>query len=146
KRVSSTRFFKENSSPLKKLLFHLGYFFWKTVVLPFLILYHKIDVVICPDYVAPSFGWGRLKLPVFHDAFFWQHEDHYTPRGREYYKALTRWGALGNTIILTTSDYSTACLIEHFGQRRYEVVYQSTEPGLTTSREPVFQLKSKGYL
>ena len=38
---------------LFRLYFHAYYFFWKQVMLPFRILKHKPDVLICPDFVAP---------------------------------------------------------------------------------------------
>ncbi|MDB2599279.1 hypothetical protein N9X83_00615, partial [Flavobacteriaceae bacterium] len=45
--------FLNPKSKLSRLYFHLYYFFWKQIILPFKILKHKPNVLICPDYVAP---------------------------------------------------------------------------------------------
>ena len=55
---------------------HIRFLLWKQVVLPFLFLRGKYDVLICPDYVAPWLVASR-SVPVFHDVSFWVHREHY---------------------------------------------------------------------
>ena len=54
----------------RHLFFHLHTLFWKQLVIPFLILWHRPKAVIFPDYHAPFWNLPCEKIIVFHDIFF----------------------------------------------------------------------------
>ena len=65
-----------SNGPIGKALSHIQFLLWKQVILPFLFLRGKYDILICPDYVAPWLVASR-SVPVFHDVSFWVHKEHY---------------------------------------------------------------------
>lgn len=91
---------------LLKWYFHLYYFFWKQIILPFKILKHKPDVLICPDFVAPLWHLKTLKLCVIHDTLFWDYPKNYNKLWRKYYIKLINLGLRGNSSVITTSKYA----------------------------------------
>jgi len=122
-------------NPENRLLrwrFHLYYFFWKQIILPFKILKHKPDVLICPDFVAPLWQLRTLKLCVIHDTLFWDYPKNYNALWRKYYIKLIHLGLRGNASVITTSKYA---------KRKLERLFLKKTPSIIV----IFQsfLKSK---
>ena len=112
---------------LSRLYFHFYYFFWKQIILPFKILKHKPNVLICPDFVAPLWRLKTLKLCVIHDTLFWDYPKNYSPLWRKYYTKLISLGLRGNSSIITTSNYVKSNLESLFSKQNFSinVIYQS---------------------
>lgn len=97
--------FKKGNA-LATLTFHFYTLIWKQVLLPFLVMRKRADVLICPDYFAPIWRLRARKLVVFHDAFFWQNPQHYNRRWLSYFKKMIQWGLSGNSTVVTVSHAS----------------------------------------
>ena len=112
---------------LSRLCFHIYYFFWKQIILPFKILKHKPNVLICPDYVAPLWRLKTLKLCVIHDTLFWDYPKNYNPLWRKYYIKLISLGLRGNSSVITTSNYAKSNLESLFSKHNFSIIaiYQS---------------------
>ena len=119
--------FLNPKSKLSRLYFHLYYFFWKQIILPFKILKHKPNVLICPDYVAPLWRLKTLKLCVIHDTLFWDYPENYNPLWRKYYIKLISLGLRGNSSVITTSNYAKSNLESLFSKHNFSIIaiYQS---------------------
>jgi len=107
---------------LLRLCYHLYYFFWKQIILPFKILKHKPDVLICPDFVAPLWQLRALKLCVIHDTLFWDYTKNYNALWRKYYIKLINLGLRGNTSVITTSKYAKRKLQRIFSKRTPSII------------------------
>ena len=109
------------------MYFHIYYFFWKQIILPFKILKHKPNVLICPDFVAPLWRLKTLKLCVIHDTLFWDYPKNYSALWRKYYTKLISLGLRGNSSIITTSNYVKSNLESLFSKQNFSinVIYQS---------------------
>jgi len=122
---SSSQTFKGNTSRIKKLWYHVYYFLWKQVALPFQVWKHKPDVLLCFDFVAPAIPLSVKKLIVIHDAFFWQIPENYAQLWRKYFIKTITLGLGGNSLVITTSEYSRRSLISEAKiQRPIQVIYQ----------------------
>ena len=112
---------------LSRLCFHIYYFFWKQIILPFKILKHKPNVLICPDYVAPMWRLQIRKLCVIHDTLFWDYPKNYNALWRKYYIKLINLGLRGNTTVITTSEYAKRKLERLFSTKSLSitVIFQS---------------------
>ena len=106
---------------LSRLYFHFYYFFWKQIILPFKILKHKPNVLICPDFVAPLWRLKTLKLCVIHDTLFWDYPKNYSPLWRKYYTKLISLGLRGNSSIITTSNYVKSNLESLFSKQNFSI-------------------------
>ena len=107
---------------LFRLYFHFYYFFWKQIILPFKILKHKPDVLICPDFVAPLWQLRILKLCVIHDTLFWDYPKNYNPLWRKYYIKLINLGLRGNTSVITTTKYAKKKLERSFSKKTPSII------------------------
>ena len=107
---------------LFRLYFHIYYFFWKQIILPFKILKHKPDVLICPDFVAPLWHLKTLKLCVIHDTLFWDYPKNYNALWRKYYIKLINLGLRGNTSVITTSKYVKSKLERSFSKQNLSII------------------------
>ena len=119
--------FLNPKSKLSRLYFHLYYFYWKQIILPFKILKHKPNVLICPDYVAPLWGLKTLKLCVIHDTLFWDYPKNYNQLWRKYYTRLISLGLRGNSSVVTTTNHIKNNLESLFSKQNFsiKVIYQS---------------------
>tara|TARA_Y100000385_G_scaffold16362_1_gene16553 strand:- start:3359 stop:4501 length:1143 start_codon:yes stop_codon:yes gene_type:complete len=119
--------FLNPKSRLLRLCYHLYYFFWKQIILPFKILKYKPDVLICPDFVAPLWHLRAFKMCVIHDTLFWDYPGNYNSLWRKYYIKLINLGLRGNSLVITTSKYSKSKLESLFSKKNFsiKVVYQS---------------------
>ena len=107
---------------LIRLYFHLYYFFWKQIILPFKMLKYNPDVLICPDFVAPLWQLRALKLCVIHDTLFWDYPKNYNALWRKYYIKLIKLGLRGNSSVVTTSNYA---------KRKLEKLFSKKTPPIT---------------
>ena len=107
---------------LIRLYFHLYYFFWKQIILPFKMLKYNPDVLICPDFVAPLWQLRALKLCVIHDTLFWDYPKNYNALWRKYYIKLIKLGLRGNSSVITTSKYA---------KRKLEKLFSKKTPPIT---------------
>ena len=119
--------FLNPKSKLSRLYFHVYYFFWKQITLPFKILKHKPNVLICPDYVAPLWRLKTLKICVIHDTLFWDYPKNYNRLWRKYYTRLISLGLRGNSSVITTSNYVKSNLESLFSKQNFSIkaIYQS---------------------
>ncbi len=110
---------------LFRLFFHVRYFMWKQVKLPYLVWREKADVLICPDYLAPIWPMKSLiKLVVMHDHMFWKYPQHYNSLWRWVFLKLMRWGLSGHAKIITTSAYAKGSLEDIFRKSEIHFIYQ----------------------
>ena len=87
---------------------------------------NKVDIVICPDYVAPIICYSK-KIVVIHDNLFWKYPKNYPSIWRNYYTKLIQLGLNSKSIIITTSNYSKLGLQPLFKKNKIYPVYQSSE-------------------
>ena len=107
---------------LFRLYFHTYYLFWKQIILPFKILKHKPDVLICPDFVAPLWHLKTTKLCVIHDTLFWDYPKNYNALWRKYFIKLINLGLRGNTSVITTSKYAKSKLERSFSKQNVSII------------------------
>jgi glycosyltransferase involved in cell wall biosynthesis len=62
-----------------RLLEHFRLHFWKQVTLPLKAWAKGCDVLFTSDYFVPYFRPGFKTVTVFHDAFFFENKEHYSP-------------------------------------------------------------------
>ena len=111
---------------LLRWIFQINYFIWKQFILPFKCLIHKVDILICPDYILPIWNIKAKKIVVLHDSLFWKHPEYYTLFWRYYYLNLINFGIDKKTIIVTTSEYSKKTLKKVLNiENDINVIYQS---------------------
>jgi glycosyltransferase involved in cell wall biosynthesis len=124
---NQSHIFLNPKNRLLRLCYHLYYFFWKQIILPFKILKHKPDVLICPDFVAPLWQLRAIKLCVIHDTLFWDYPRNYNALWRKYFIKLINLGLRGNSSVITTSKYSKNKLESLFSKKNLSIkfVYQS---------------------
>ena len=120
--LDQSHIFLNPKNRLLRLCYHLYYFFWKQIILPFKILKHKPDVLICPDFVAPLWQLRALKLCVIHDTLFWDYPKNYNALWRKYYIKLINLGLRGNTSVITTSKYAKSKLQRTFSKRTPSII------------------------
>lgn len=127
-RMSRSTFLKGKLPVFKKIFHHVSYFIWKQIWLPLIIIFKKVDVVICPDFVAPMFCTASLKLAVVHDAFFWELPTHYNKFWRTYYLKMVALGLSRKAKVVTTSQYAKQKLKRYLKTVDIEVIYQCPKP------------------
>jgi glycosyltransferase involved in cell wall biosynthesis len=118
---------------LLRLYFHMYYFLWKQIILPFKIIKHNPDVLICPDFVSPLWHLRIHKLCVIHDTLFWDYPKNYNALWRKYYIKLINLGLRGNTTVITTTEYA---------KRKLERLFSTNSLSITV----IFQSFSKSTL
>ncbi len=127
KRVTQSSFFHGKTGKLRNLLYHIIYFFWKQICLPLIAKRFNADVIFCPDFVAPAIKTRALKVPVVHDAFFWERPEYYNSHWLKYFKKMITAGLRGKSLVVTTSNYSADRLSNYLpGSVSKEVVYQGS--------------------
>lgn len=127
--------FKNPSSKIQRLNYHMDYFRWKEFQLPDLVRKHKPDLLVCLDFVSPAASLPCQRMTVIHDAFFWQMPQNYPLWWRKYFLRLIKKGLKKDTQIITTTNYSKNALIEHLGNDfPIKVIYQSPK-NLTEKRD-----------
>lgn len=123
-----------------KLLFHVIYLLRKQLWLPILALWFRADFILCPDYVAPIFVFGKKKVIVLHDAFFWKKPAEYGRYWSQYYTNLIRFGISSKSILITTSEQSMKEIGEFLiTSIRPKVIYQPPK------KEVSYVVEKKGF-
>ena len=125
-KITNNQFFINSKFRIIRWIFQLRYLFWKQIILPFKLLITKVDIVICPDYVAPIICHSK-KIVVIHDNLFWKYPKNYPRIWRNYYTKLIQLGIDSKTTIVTTSNYSKKGLEPVFTKNIIYPVYQSSE-------------------
>jgi glycosyltransferase involved in cell wall biosynthesis len=129
RKAEQSQFFKGPLSPIKKILSHTTFFFWKQIVLPIYLLRKKADAVVSPDFVAPAIAFGALRMPVFHDVFFWELRDNYNPLWRPYFTRMIEFGIRKRAVIISTSHFTSKKISQFIKTKRpIEVLYQCPKP------------------
>ena len=124
-KLKNKQFFINSKFKLVRWLFQLQYLFWKQIILPIKLLSNSIDILICPDYVAPIFSPCK-KIVVIHDNLFWKYPFNYPNSWRSYFIKLIKLGVSNNCELVTTSKYSKNGLKNIFSNK-ISFVYQSSE-------------------
>tara|TARA_B100001248_G_scaffold53928_1_gene35470 strand:+ start:392 stop:1483 length:1092 start_codon:yes stop_codon:yes gene_type:complete len=126
KKITNNHFFINSKFRIIRWIFQIRYLVWKQIILPFKLLITKVDIVICPDYVAPIICHSK-KIVVIHDNLFWKYSKNYPRIWRNYYTKLIQLGIDSKTTIVTTSNYSKKGLEPVFKKNIINPVYQSSE-------------------
>ena len=126
KKITNNQFFINSQFRIIRWIFQLRYLIWKQIILPIKLLINKVDIVICPDYVAPIICYSK-KIVVIHDNLFWKYPKNYPSIWRNYYTKLIHLGLNSNSVIITTSNYSKSGLQKLFKKNKIYPVYQSSE-------------------
>ena len=124
-KLQNKQFFINSKYRLVRWFFQLRYLIWKQIILPLKLLFNSVDILICPDYVAPIFTPNR-KIVVIHDNLFWKYPENYPRLWRKYFIKLINLGLSENTQIVTTSRYSKDGLKNIFNNK-ISYIYQSSE-------------------
>ena len=104
-KLQNKQFFINSKFRLVRWFFQLRYLIWKQIILPLKLLSNSVDILICPDYVAPIFTPTR-KIVVIHDNLFWKYPFNYPALWRNYFIRLIKLGVSSNCELVTTSEYS----------------------------------------
>jgi len=123
--LKNNQFFINSKFSFIRWIFQFRYLFWKQILLPINLFFRKVDLVICPDYVAPFFSPCK-KIVVIHDNLFWKYPQNYPFLWRKYFIKLIKLGLLRNAEIVTTSIYSKNGLKNIFNNK-INYIYQSSE-------------------
>ena len=141
----STTFFQGKLPKWKRYLFHSLLFIWKQLILPIVALVYRIDIIICPDFIAPMITFGIFKIAVIHDAFLWKTPDNYGLRWLKLTLFLLYKGIRNNAAVLTTSFYSKEKIQPYISSKiPIDVLYQYH--GVHRQPDPIkpFALKELG--
>ena len=130
KKITNNQLFINSKFRIIRWIFQLRYLIWKQIILPIKLLINKVDIVICPDYVAPIICHSK-KIVVIHDNLFWKYPKNYPRIWRNYYTKLIQLGLNSKSEIITTSNYSKLGLQPLFKKNKIYPVYQSSENFLT---------------
>jgi len=125
-KMVNNQLFINSKFRLVRWIFQFRYILWKQLILPVKLLIKKVDVVICPDYIAPIICSSK-KIVVIHDNLFWKYPDNYPRIWRNYFTKLIQLGLNSKSIIITTSNYSKLGLQPLFKNNKIYPVYQSSE-------------------
>ena len=125
-KITNNQLFINSKFRIIRWIFQLRYLIWKQIILPIKLLINKVDIVICPDYVAPIICHSK-KIVVIHDNLFWKYPENYPFIWRNYYTKLIHWGLNSKSTIITTSNYSKLALQPLFKKHKIYPVYQSSE-------------------
>ncbi len=126
KKIKNNQLFINSKFRIIRWIFQLRYLVWKQIVLPVKLLINRVDIVFCPDYIAPIICYSK-KIVVIHDNLFWKYPKNYPRIWRNYYTKLIQLGLNSKSIIITTSNYSKIGLQPIFKKNKIYPVYQSSE-------------------
>lgn len=110
-----------------RLLEHFRLHFWKQLVLPFGAWYKKVDVLFTSDYFVPYFSPGFKTITVFHDAFFFENPEHYSPLFLKFFHGVAVPSALRCAKIVVPSVHVQKKLAHFLGVHadRLECIYEA---------------------
>jgi len=104
-KIKESKFFKGKTARWKNWWFQIQYFSHKLLVLPFLSLWYKADLVFSPDILSPIWSRGK-RISVIHDAFFWETPEHYNALWRKIYLFFLQKSIDSGACVLTVSHYA----------------------------------------
>lgn len=104
-KIIGSTFFKGKTALWKNLLYQALYFFRKLVVIPWLSIRHRADLIFSPDILSPVWSRG-VKVSVIHDAFFWENPEHYNPLWLKVYLGILNMGLKNSAQVITISKHS----------------------------------------
>ncbi|EPR65193.1 glycosyltransferase family 4 protein [Cyclobacterium qasimii] len=104
-KMMGSKFFKGKTARWKNWWFQIRYFSHKLIVLPFLSLWYKADLVFSPDILSPIWSRGK-RVSVIHDAFFWETPEHYNALWRKIYLFFLQKSVDSGARVLTVSHYA----------------------------------------
>jgi glycosyltransferase involved in cell wall biosynthesis len=122
--IEKTNFFKKHTK-WRHLFFHLHTLFWKQLVIPLLILWHRPKGVIFPDFHAPFWNLPCEKIIVFHDVFFWENSQNYNKWWLKYYLWSIIAGLNGKSKIISASLATEKKIIPLLKPKFIKTIYQS---------------------
>jgi glycosyltransferase involved in cell wall biosynthesis len=125
-KTTNNQFFINSKFRIIRWIFQIRYLVWKQIILPIKLLINRVDIVICPDYVAPIICYSK-KIVVIHDNLFWKYPKNYPRIWRNYFIKLIQLGINSKSLIITTSNYSKSGLQPLFKKNKIYPVYQSSE-------------------
>ena len=126
RKASSSKFLKGKLGLFKKLIHHAGFLLYKQLVLPIYALTRSADAIVSLDFVLPKAKMGKKSFVVIHDVFFWELRENYPESWRRYFTTMVQQGISKDTVLLSTSDYTSAKIRKFITNRQpIEVVYQS---------------------
>lgn len=105
--------FRGNSKFIK-ILEQINLHFWKQCVLPLKAALNRCDVLLCTDYFVPYLHLGYKTVTVFHDAFFFEHKEHYHPLFIWLFRHIALPSAKRCTYIIVPSDYAKQQVIKYY--------------------------------
>lgn len=151
--TSRIKFFKNKHNIIKKVVNHLSFFLWKQLFLPIYIIFKRVDVIICTDYVLPYYKFGARSMVVIHDTLYWEYKENYNPNWRKYYTGMAEAGLDKETIVLATSEYTASKIKSVISDKHpTEVVYQSPNQLANYNKESTveeiiskYELKNQKY-
>lgn len=126
KRAVASPFLKGKLGLIKKLINHGSFLLHKQLVLPLYARFMSVDAIVSLDFVLPKFKPGKRSFVVIHDVFFWELEENYPDMWRSYFTSMISQGINDNTVLISTSAYTSSKIREFVNQKNpIEVVYQS---------------------
>ncbi|GAB5524372.1 MAG: hypothetical protein Roseis2KO_22440 [Roseivirga sp.] len=126
KKASESQFLKGKLGFVKKLIHHGAFFLYKQFLLPVYALVKGVDAVVSLDFVLPKVKFGKKSFVVIHDVFFWELKENYPQTWRRYFTGMIDQGIGKNTVLLSTSDYTSKKINQFLAKSNpVEVVYQS---------------------
>lgn len=88
-----------------KLAEHAKLHLWKQVGLVLKAWLHRVDVLVTTDYFVPYFSPGFKTITVFHDAFFFENPEHYSPLFLKFFHKIAVPSAKQCDRIIVPSDH-----------------------------------------
>ena len=144
--IEKNNFFKKHTK-WRHLFFHLHTLFWKQLVIPLLILWHRPKAAIFPDFHAPFWNLPCEKIIVFHDVFFWENPHNYNKWWLKYYLWSIIEGLNGKSKIISTSLATEKKIITLLKPKFIQTIYQSAPQfGKLTDAEPYEKLDHQPYI
>lgn len=126
------------NSKLTKVLEQLNLHFWKQCILPIKAAFHKCDIVLCTDYFVPYLHLGYKTAVVFHDAFFYEHKEHYHPIFIWLFKNIALPSAKRAAYIITPSLYAKQQILHYYNTLPPENIVTIYEgPKTLTTIDPI---------
>lgn len=121
---------RPSRSAFGKCLFHLLFYFWKEVQLPWLAWRYQCDLIFCSDYVVPLFA-SCPTVPVLYDADIWKNRDYHHAAWRFLWNRLAVPAARKSPVILTISEASKRDIVTYVGvpAEKVETLYLAPKRG-----------------
>lgn len=88
-----------------KILEHILFTLWKQIVLPIYCIINRVDILFCTDYFLPLLPIPQKKVVVFHDTFFFEHPQNYSPIWLKTFHSIALRALNANTQIIVPSNY-----------------------------------------